>query len=341
MTGTWVLHVDLDQFVAAVEIRRRPELAGVPLVIGGDGDPTRPRQVVATASYEARAFGVGSGTPLRTALRRCPDAVFLPVDHAACNAASAEVMAVLRTFPVVVEVLGWDEAFLGADTDDPLGLAAEVRAAVRRETRLSCALGIGASRQHAKVAVRAAKPGGIHRISPEEWMPLMANRPPDDLWGVGPRTARTLAGHGLTTIGAVAAADDAALATVFGPVNGPRLRRTALGVDDGPITDAERVPTSRSRSVTYPRDLEGPEVVAEALVVLADELAAAVIGDGHAVARVFVTVRTATFFTRTRSRTLPAPTRDADVIREAAREVLARFPLDRPVRLLAVRLEFA
>jgi DNA polymerase-4 len=98
----WVLHLDLDQFIAAVEIRRRPELRGRPVVVGGDGDPTRPRQVVATASSEARRYGVRSGMPMRTALRRCPEAVFLPSDHAAYEAASAEVWAVVRELPVTV-----------------------------------------------------------------------------------------------------------------------------------------------------------------------------------------------------------------------------------------------
>src|ERR1700761_1512248 len=119
----WVLHVDLDQFLAAVEVRRRPELAGLPVVVGGDGDPRRPRQVVATASYEARAFGVRSGMPLGQAVRRCPDAVFLPADRPAYDAASARVMATLRSFPAVVEVWGWDEAFLGVTTGDPESVA--------------------------------------------------------------------------------------------------------------------------------------------------------------------------------------------------------------------------
>ena len=131
----WVLHVDLDQFLAAVEVLRRPELAGRPVVVGGDGDPARPRQVVATASYEARAFGVRSGMPLRPAARRCPDAVFLPSDRPAYDAASAEVMATLRSFPVVVEVWGWDEAFVGAVTDDPEALARAVQAAGARRDR--------------------------------------------------------------------------------------------------------------------------------------------------------------------------------------------------------------
>src|SRR4051794_32988358 len=157
----WVLHVDLDQFLAAVEVRRRPELAGRPVVVGGDGNPRRPRQVVATASYEARAHGVHSGMPLAAAMRKCADAVFLPSDRPAYDEASAEVMAVLRSFPVVVEVWGWDEAFVGARTDDPEALAASLKGAVLDRTGLSCAVGIGETRLLAKTATRAAKPGGV------------------------------------------------------------------------------------------------------------------------------------------------------------------------------------
>src|SRR4051794_22807064 len=114
----WVLHVDLDQFLAAVEVLRRPELAGKPVIVGGDGDPTK-RGVVSTASYEAREHGVGSGMALRLAARKCPEAIFLPVDREAYDEASAAVMGTLRSLewggrPVVVEVLGWDEAFLAA-----------------------------------------------------------------------------------------------------------------------------------------------------------------------------------------------------------------------------------
>src|SRR3954467_9579163 len=123
----WILHIDMDSFLAAVEIRRRPELTGRPVVVGGDGDPGRPRQVVATASYEARAFGVHSGMPLGEARRRCPAAVFLPSDRPAYDAASDEVMAVLRSFGAPVQVLGWDEAFLGVHSGDPEALAREVR----------------------------------------------------------------------------------------------------------------------------------------------------------------------------------------------------------------------
>ena len=114
-----MLHVDLDQFIAAVEVLRRPELAGKPVIVGGRGDPAE-RAVVSTASYEARAFGEGSGMPLRIAARKVPDAVILPVDAEAYLAASDMVMAALRAQPgAVVQVLGWDEAFVGTETEDP------------------------------------------------------------------------------------------------------------------------------------------------------------------------------------------------------------------------------
>ena len=202
MASRWVLHVDLDQFLAAVEIRRRPELAGLPVVVGGDGDPTRPRQVVATASYEARAHGVRSGVPMRRALRLCPEAVFLPSDHPAYDAASAEVMAVLRSFPVLVEVLGWDEAFVGSDTDDPQALAEQLRAAVRERTGLSCAVGIGDTKPRAKTATGFAKPGGIATLTRADWLPVMGERPTRALWGVGPRTAARLEELGIVDRGA-------------------------------------------------------------------------------------------------------------------------------------------
>ncbi|MDX6360682.1 MAG: polymerase, partial [Nocardioidaceae bacterium] len=179
----WVLHVDLDQFIAAVEMLRRPELVGLPVVVGGRGDPTE-RGVVATASYAAREFGVGSGMPLRTAARKIPDAVFLPVDREAYDEASGRVMATLRSLswggvPVVVEVLGWDEAFLGpgeghGDLDDPREFAQHIRDAVLAATDLHCGVGIGDNKLRAKIATAFGKTGegdgsGIGYLTEAEW----------------------------------------------------------------------------------------------------------------------------------------------------------------------------
>ena len=250
----WVLHIDLDQFIAAVEVLRRPELAGLPVVVGGAGDPTQ-RAVVATASYEAREYGIHSGMPLRTAAKRCPNAIFLPSDFAAYEEASAKVMATLREFDVIVQVMGWDEAFLGAVTDDPIALARDVQAAVLTATRLYSSIGIGDNKLRAKLATGFAKPAGVYRLTAENWYEVMADRPTDALWGIGRRTARKLTGLGLVTVGQLAAADEQQLAERLGPTMGPWYVRLARGGDNSPVVGTPYVPRSRSRELRSRRTL--------------------------------------------------------------------------------------
>src|SRR4051794_7111552 len=220
----------MDQFIAAVELLRHPELAGLPVVVGGAGDPTQ-RSVVATASYPAREFGVRSGMPMRTALKKCPQAVFLPADNPAYERASARVQQVLRSFDVVVEVLGWDEAFLGADTPDPEALAREIQAAVLAETALHCSIGIGDNTLRAKLATEFAKPAGVFRLTSANWQAVMFDRPTAALWGIGGKTARKLAELDVRTVRELAAAEPAVLAGRFGPNIGPWL--VGLGRGDG------------------------------------------------------------------------------------------------------------
>jgi DNA polymerase-4 len=261
----WILHVDMDSFLAAVEVRRRPELRGRPVVVGGDGDPTRPRQVVATASYEARAYGVRSGMPMQRALRKCPDAVFLPSDHPAYDAASAEVMNVLRGFGYPVEVWGWDEAFLGARLEVPDELARAVRSAVHDRTGLTCAVGIGDTKERAKMATSFAKAAAEHvyRLDSTNWMSTMGNRDVIELWGIGKRTAARLAAHGVHTVTDLALADSEDLAGWFGPTIGPHLRRLARGGGSRMITTEPWLARSKSRQVTYPSDLTDTAAIAD------------------------------------------------------------------------------
>lgn len=338
----WVLHVDLDQFLAAVEVRRRPELTGLPVVVGGDGDPRRPRQVVATASYEARAFGVRSGMPLSSALRRCPDCVFLAHDRPAYDAASEEVMAVLQSFPVAVEVWGWDEAFVGVGTDDPHQVAAELRAAVLQRTGLSCAVGIGDTRLVAKTATRSAKPGGIAMLTRREWFATFRARPVTEIWGIGERTAQRLADCGIRTVEQLAQADTDVLVAAFGPRIGPSLKILGLGGDDAPIADEPRVAKGRSKETTFTQDLTDPARIAAEVDALARAVAESVVADGRTVTHVAVKVRTKTFYTRTRIAKLPEPTTDPADVAKMAAVVLGRFPDDvigRPIRLLGVRVD--
>ncbi|MGI5272029.1 DNA polymerase IV [Nonomuraea sp. CA-218870] len=333
---TWVLHVDLDQFIAAVELLRHPELRGLPVVVGGDGDPTRSRTVAATATYEARARGVHSGMPLRTALRRCPDAVFLPSDPPAYEAASARVMAVLREFPADVEVWGWDEAFLGARTDDPEAFALAIQRAVRERTELSCSIGIGDNKHQAKLASGFAKPAGVHRLTGDTWAEQMHHRPTDALWGIGAKTARKLAGLGLRTVAELAAADPGELAARFGPTNGPWLRYLALGRGEAEVVTAPWIPRGHSRETTFREDLTDPAEIADQVTRLAGHVTADAVEAGRAIVRVTVKVRFTPFLTRTRQTTLPSPTTDPGAVTGAALDALARFELDRPVRLLGV-----
>ncbi|GAA3233075.1 DNA polymerase IV [Pseudonocardia petroleophila] len=333
-----VLHVDLDQFIAAVEVLRRPELAGLPVVVGGHGDPTR-RGVVATASYAAREHGIRSGMPLRTAAKRCPDAVFLPADNPAYEAASARVMDVLRGLPdVVVEVLGWDEAFLGVETDDAGAFAAAVQEAVHAATALHCTVGIGDNLLRAKIATGFGKPAGTYRLTRDNWFAVMGERPTRALWGIGARTARRLADRGLHTVADLAAADPAALAADLGPRMGPYLVQLGRGIGRERVDGTPWVPRSHGRETTFPEDLEDWADVRREVAALARTVAGELAG--RPARRVGVKVRFVPFTTRTRSATLPAPTRDPDVLAAAAGEVLDRFPARRAVRLVGVRAEF-
>lgn len=349
----WLLHVDLDQFQAAVEFRRHPELRGQPVIVGGHGDPQEPRKVVTCASYPARGYGVHAGMPLRSAARKCPEAIFLPLDMDAYSEASEEVMDLLRTFPVRVEVLGWDEAFLAADTDDPERLAREIRAAIA-ELDLTCAIGIGDNKLRAKLATGFAKSvgktgdsanevsearTGIFRLTAENWSELMAHRPTSALWGIGARIAKRLAGLGITTVAELAAADRAALAAEFGPSTGPYLWLLGRGAGDTEVVTEPRIPVGHSKSETFPQDLTERADIDAAVARLATAVAEEVAEHGRITHRVGVTVRTNTFYTRTKQRKLPEPTADAGEIAQAALEILGRFELDRPVRLLGVRLE--
>jgi DNA polymerase-4 len=336
---TFVLHVDLDQFIAAVELLRRPELRGRPVVVGGVGDPTL-RGVVMTASYEARRFGVRSGMPLRTALKRCPGAVFLPSDPEAYRAASRSVMAVLRSFPAVFENAGWDEAFLEVDAGDPEALAHEVRSAVLAATQLSCSVGIGRNKLQAKIASDMAKPGGVFVLTDANWDEVMGGLQPHALWGIGSKRSAQLAELGIRTVAQLASADEEALAERFGPGTGPWLRRLALGEMDWRVSSKPYVPRSRSREVTFQQDLRTAEEVRREVASLARELVGEIAGDGRLVVRVVVKIRFVPFITVTHGAALDGPTLDPDLIEEGAMRALSRFELTRRVRLVGVRAEF-
>jgi DNA polymerase-4 len=279
--------------------------------------------------------------PLRTAARKCPDATFLPLDTDAYDKASEEVMDLMRDLGHPVEVWGWDEAYIGAgpkESDDPIRLAQQIREVVG-QTGLSCSVGISDNKQRAKVATGFGKPAGIYQLTEDNWMAVMGDREVDALWGVGPKTAKRLAGMGITTVADLAATDAQLLTSTFGPTTGLWILLLAKGGGDTNVSAEPWVPRSRSHVITFPKDLTDRAEIESHVVELAQQTLKEIVAQGRVVTRVAVTVRTNTFQTRSKIRKLPAPTVDADVINETALDLLGHFELDRPIRLLGVRLE--
>ena len=337
MAAKWVLHVDLDQFIAAVEVLRRPELRGRPVVVGGDGDPAK-RGVVATASYEAREYGVHSGLALRTAARRLPrDAVFLPVDRTAYEAASEQVMDVLRASGAVVEVMGWDEAFVGVLCDAPEEFARSLRESVLESTRLSCSVGIGENKLQAKIATGFGKPAGIFRLTSANWYEVLGARPTDALWGIGSKTSKKLAALGIASVSQLAEASPDELAAAFGPMTGPWLVMLGRGIGDRDVDPSPYVAKGHGKEETFQVNIASWDRVRGEVGRIAGLLAAelAVSDPDRPIARVVVKVRYAPFITETHGVAVLDMT-----LAEAALAALDRFTGRRPVRLLGVRAEF-
>ncbi|MGY3566119.1 DNA polymerase IV [Sinomonas sp. RB5] len=336
----WVLHVDLDQFLAAVEVLRRPEIAGRPVIVGGRGDPTE-RAVVSTASYEARAYGVRSGMPLRIAARKVPDAVILPVDREAYLEASDAVMATLRAQPgATVQVIGWDEAFVGVETDDPEAYARRLQAAVLERTRLHCSVGIGDTLVRAKVATGFGKPAGVFRLTAGNWLEVMGARPTKELWGVGSRVSARLATLGIRTVAQLAAADPQDLVPEFGPKMGPWYAQLGRGDGSSTVDSTPWVARGHSRETTFQRDLTHPARVEAAVRELAARVLEDVAAEGRPVVGLTLKVRYAPFDTTTHGGRIPETSDPGEVLSRAL-ELAASIEPGRPIRLLGLRAELA
>jgi len=329
-----IAHVDMDAFYVSVELRRRPELRGKPVVVCGDS----PRAVVTTASYEARRFGIGSAIPAAWARRRCPEAVFIAPDFDLYRARSREVMGVLRDHFEVVEAVGLDEAYVDlAGLDRPRAACRRAQAAIRDRTGLGCSVGIGPSKLVAKVASDAEKPDGFVVLDRAQACARFAMASPGLVPGIGPRTLARLGERGIETLGALGATPDEELARWFGARVGPALGRLAR-FEDARTVEPVRRAKSESRETTFRSDLSGLAALEPILERLCGELCAALAGRRRRGRTIGIKVRLDDFSTHTRARTLAAPTADAVVVGSVARELLRDFAPPRPVRLLGVRV---
>ena len=329
-----IAHVDMDAFYVSVELQRRPELRGKPVVVAGSGA----RAVVTTASYEARRYGIFSATPASWARRRCPEAVFIPPDFDAYRERSREVMAVLREHVERVEVVGLDEAYLDlTGIERPRAAARRVKAAVTERTGLGCSIGIGPNKLVAKMASDAEKPNGFVALSREDALRRFADTAPGVVPGIGPKTVERLQERGIATLRALAATPDSELAEMFGGRLGPHLAALAR-FEDERVVETVRVAKSESRETTFERDLRGLAPLRPVLEQLAGELCATLTKTGQSGRTIGIKVRLDDFSTHTRARSLSEPTNDFHVVHRVASQLLTDFDPRRPVRLLGVRV---
>jgi DNA polymerase-4 len=333
-----ILHIDMDAFFSAVEQKRRPELAGKPVVVGGEGDPTK-RGVVSTASYEARKFGIHSAMPLRTAYKLCPDAIFLAVDYEEYSRVSEEVKAILREFSAIMEDVGIDEAFLDISSiDRPLDeIAREIKKRIKDETSLTCSIGIAPNKLLAKMASDMQKPDGLTIIVEDDirsriW-PLSVRK----LWGVGPKTESYLKEMGIQTIGDLGSLSPDRLIEEFGQSYGSYLYEASRGIDESPLV-THWEPKSISRETTFQRDVDNWQVIAKNLADLTKEVVTGMKDEGYLGRTVTLKVRFNDFKTYTRAKTLEEFSDSIEEIRRAAFDCLRRIELTKKVRLIGVRV---
>lgn len=329
-----IAHIDMDAFFVSVELLRRPELRGQPVVVATGTDPNA-RGVVMAASYEARKFGVRSALPLATAYRRCPQMKLVPSDMAHYREASRPVMEILRRYSDAVEVAGLDEAYLDlSGSPAPKARARKLKAEVREETGLVCSVGIGPNKLVAKVASDLDKPDGFCVLSSERMLEAVGDRPARLIPGVGPKTFERLQRAGVRTVADLAAASAEVLEAALGR-NSTELRERARGVDDRPL-ETSRVRKSESRETTFATDVSDRETLLETIERLSRSVCEGLTGERTSGRTITVKLRLAPFRTRTRSRTLPNATCDPQLVAATAKELLDRFELDAPVRLVGV-----
>jgi DNA polymerase-4 len=334
-----ILHIDMDAFFSSVEQKRHPELVGKPVVIGGDGDPTK-RGVVSTASYEARKFGIHSAMPLKTAHKLCPNAIFLPVDYEEYSRVSKKFKAVLGEFTETIEDVGIDEAFLDISSVDKTSeeIAKEIKKRIKEETDLNCSTGIAPNKLLAKIASDMEKPDGLTIITEQDIEKRIWPLPARKLWGVGPKTEGYLKEKmGIQTIGELATLPLERLMEEFGQSYGNYLYEASRGIDES-LLETHWEPKSISKETTFQRDIDNWQLIAKNLVELTQDVVASMKEEGYRGRTVTVKVRFTDFKTYTRAKTLDEFTNSEPQIRRASFDCLGRFELKKKVRLIGVRI---
>ena len=331
-----ILHVDMDSFFVEIERLEDPRLVGKPVAVGGTG----PRGVIASASYEARRFGVHSAQPTAVALRMCPQLVLVPPTHGRYGEVSVEVFALFRSVTPLVEGLSLDEAFLDVSGlrfhhESPATVGELLRSRIRSELGLPASVGVAANKFLAKLASEAAKPDGLLHVHVESQLQFLHQLPAESLWGVGPATLAGLKRLGVETVGDIAELPVSTLSRSLGPTVGPHLHDLANGIDKRRVE-----PDGEAKSVsveqTYDVDLTGREVIESALLAHAHRLSGRLRRSGLAARTVNLKIRYEDFTTYTRSHTLDGGLQGARELFRVGKDLLRQVDSTRPVRLLGL-----
>jgi DNA polymerase-4 len=330
-----IAHLDCDAFYATVELLRRPELVGKPVIVAGSG----PRAVVTTASYEARKYGVGSAMPAARARRLCPDAVVIPPDFDAYRETSRNVWRIVRDRLARVQQLGLDEAYADlTGVEKPLRVLRELVAAVKEETGIVVSVGVGPSRLVAKCCSDFGKPAGFVAMGREEACVRFATSPTSRVPGIGPKTAERLAELGVRTLGQLQQIDEALLAERFGGNTARFLKHRALFEDNSAVETEAGAAKSRSNERTFDEDVSDLGQLETFLREMARELCEGLQRRSRRGRTIAIKVRLDDWTTVTRARTVGEATNDDALVGEVAVELLRAYAPPRPVRLLGVRL---
>jgi DNA polymerase-4 len=330
-----IAHLDCDAFYATVELIRRPELKGKPVIVAGSG----PRSVVTTASYEARKFGVGSAMPASQARRLCPTAIVIPPDFTAYRDKSREVWELVRAKLDRLQSMGLDEAYADlTGVEKPLRVLRELIDEVHKQTGIQISAGVGPNRLIAKCCSDLGKPAGFVAMGREEACIRFATAPTRRLPGIGPKTAERLAELGYSTVAQLQEADEAQLAARFGDRTARYLKARATFHDDSPVETEGGAAKSVSTERTFDEDIASHDELETILRTLSKELCEGLQRKSRQGRTVAIKVRLADWTTVTRARTLPDATNDTALVTDTAMELLRAYAPAQPVRLLGVRL---
>jgi len=333
------LHVDMDSFYSSVEVRDRPELKGLPVVVGSDIKEGAGRGVVSTCSYEAREFGIHSGMPISKAYRLCPDAVYLPVNMKLYKESSERIMQFIRIFADKFQQVSVDEAYLDIadsidDYESAILLAEKIKEEVARKHGITCSIGVAPNKVIAKIASDFNKPNGLTVVRPDEIERFLFPLPISNIPGIGKKTQPILKDMGLENVGQLATTDVQLLIARFGK-SGLVMHQLANGIDRREVKERDEV-KSISTEDTFDKDVSDLSDIQKSMLQLAEKVHSSLFKKKFRFRTVTIKVRYSDFRTYTRAKTLSAATTDIKSIKKASSELMNEFIGTGKFRLIGV-----